>query len=280
VKRLLDETSTVSVLVNRGDGSFDPRRDFETRGGPDAVVIADLNGDGAPDLATADGVTSAVSVLLNRGGGRFERAGDYEVGGGFPSFAVGDLNGDGKPDLVAAGADWLYVLMNSGGGTFGPRRAYPARGRAAIGDLNGDGKPDLATSSVSVLLNRGGGSFELGVDFPEGTSIAIGDVNGDGRPDLVTVDGEAGEPGSSVSVRINTPGLCNVQEVRSDFRPIGLAPARRILARGHCRVGKVRRRFDKYVKKGRVISQRPLFGAVLPGGGKVNLVVSRGKRLS
>ena len=37
------------------------------------------------------------------------------------------------------------------------------------------------------------------------------------------------------------------------FHPLGLAAAKRILARGNCRVGKVRHAFHKYVKKGRVI---------------------------
>jgi beta-lactam-binding protein with PASTA domain len=43
-------------------------------------------------------------------------------------------------------------------------------------------------------------------------------------------------------------------------------------------MAKVRRAYSPWVKKGRVISQKPKFGAVLPGGGKVNLVVSRGRK--
>jgi beta-lactam-binding protein with PASTA domain len=83
-------------------------------------------------------------------------------------------------------------------------------------------------------------------------------------------------------VRINIPGLCNVPEVRwtQVLYPLKLAAAKRILARGHCRVGKVRYAFHRDVKKGRVISQQPRFGAVLPGGGRVNLVVSRGRKPS
>jgi hypothetical protein len=44
------------------------------------------------------------------------------------------------------------------------------------------------------------------------------------------------------------------------------------------RVGKIRRAFSKTVKRGRVISEKPKPGMVLPKRGKVNLVVSRGRK--
>ena len=75
---------------------------------------------------------------------------------------------------------------------------------------------------------------------------------------------------------LNTPGLCTVQNVEGKTLPT----AKRTLARANCRVGKIRRAYSKSVKRGRVISQRPRFGAVLRGGGKVNLVVSRGRKPS
>ena len=94
------------------------------------------------------------------------------------------------------------------------------------------------------------------------------DLNGDDKPDLVTTGKR------SLNVLINTPGLCNVQGV------VGMTPAaaKRELARVNCRAGKVSRASSKRVKRGRVVSQKPRFGAVLRGGGKVNLVVSRGSK--
>ena len=77
-----------------------------------------------------------------------------------------------------------------------------------------------------------------------------------------------------VAVLIDTPGLCNVQNV------YGLTPtaASRTLGSVNCQVGKISRVYSRWAKKGLVISQKPKFGAVLAGGGKVNLVVSKGKR--
>jgi FG-GAP repeat/PASTA domain len=158
-------------------------------------------------------------------------------------------------------------------------------GSVVIGDLNDDGKPDLATESfgftyygvgsfsiVSVLVNKGNGSFRAKLDYETGyfpSSVAIGDLNGDGKSDLVTANYRG------ISVLLNTPGLCTVQDVKRQRLPA----AKRTIARANCRVGKIRRAYSR-VKLGHVISQKPNFGAVLPGGSKVDLVVSRGRRPS
>jgi beta-lactam-binding protein with PASTA domain len=57
-----------------------------------------------------------------------------------------------------------------------------------------------------------------------------------------------------------------------------LPGAKRAIARANCRVGKIRRAYSKTVKRGRVISEKPEPGTVLPNRGRVNLVVSRGRR--
>ena len=73
---------------------------------------------------------------------------------------------------------------------------------------------------------------------------------------------------------LSKPGLCDVQYVLDT--PLKFAKA--WLVRGNCRVGKLRHAYSVNVGRGHVISQRPKFGAVLAKGGKVNLVVSKGRR--
>jgi len=92
--------SSVSVLFNMSDGSFEAKVDYAAGFGGTSVAIGDLKGDGGPDLATANWYADTVSVPANRGDGSFQAKLDYATGYGTGpvSVAIGDLNGDRKPD--------------------------------------------------------------------------------------------------------------------------------------------------------------------------------------
>jgi hypothetical protein len=285
------ETDTVAVLLNNGDGSLRPPVSYPAGDEPFWVAIGDLDGDGEPDLATANlGSRSTTSVFLNKGNGTFAARVDYAAGADPVSLAIADVTGDRKPDLAlshfgsVSRPNFVSVLPNDGRGRFATRRNYTiveGQGSIAVGDVNGDGRGDVVTVAddtdrLSVLVNGGGGRMRPALSYPTGPgpqAVAIGDLDGDGRPDLVTAN-NVSDVSNSVTVLLAKPGRCNVQDVVK----LTLAAAKASLARGHCSVGVVRSAYSKTMQRGRVVAERPVFGAVLPGGAKVTLVLSRGRR--
>jgi hypothetical protein len=187
---------------------FDGVGTFET-----PVAIADLNGDGIPDiLATAgDGLT----VLMGGPGLSFGAPRHYAqavVGVGLGLSAryqsqILDVNGDGIPDVVNAGPHGIYISYGQADGTFGSAPAYEATGvigYATVADFNGDGIPDVVATgdaSIKVSLGKGDGTFAEPVAAPNGDGslnfgtplsatgahIAHGDFNGDGKLDLLAI---------------------------------------------------------------------------------------------
>lgn len=165
------------------------------------LALADLNGDGKPDLLSSGG-----SLFPGNGDGTFSTPGDDNATGAEPrGVAIGDLDGDGRPDVVTAdaGAGAVSVLMGTGEGSFGAARRVDVGGRpslVALGDLDRDGHTDIAVANtasgtLSVLLGIGDGTFPRRTDIEAGaspTSVTIGDLDANGTQDVVTGDGRDG----------------------------------------------------------------------------------------
>lgn len=218
--------NSVLVFTQTATGTFNAPVAYAVGGDPQAVTVADLDGNGLADIAAAT-TANTVSVLLQTGAGVFASAVGYPTGVQPVAIKAVDLNGDGKLDLLTAnygaslspGTQGLSVLIQGAPGTFAAPVHYPTDYRAsglAVGDLNGDGSPDVAVAcaglpgypgAVSVFIQGGivAGALLPPVNYtgawgPMG--VALADLDGDGRPDLVLADGD-------IVVRLNsatTPG--------------------------------------------------------------------------
>jgi Bacterial Ig-like domain (group 3)/FG-GAP-like repeat len=220
----LCSSGTVGVLLGKGDGTFQAPVSYGSGGAQtDSIAIADVNGDGKPDVVVANfyastdlggSMTGTVGVLLGKGDGTFQAPLIYSSGGYGPSsIAVADVNNDGRPDLLVANRFFcgstntacVAVLLGNGDGTFqaavtnasGPEYGYSV----VAADVNGDGKPDLLVGStcilspyncadlVGVLLGNGDGTFQTVVTYNSGegyqSSVQVADINGDGKLDLL-----------------------------------------------------------------------------------------------
>lgn len=205
--------NAITVLRNTTIGqnvNFSSNIGFGTAGEPVGVAIVDLNGDGKPDLVSANNFavgTPAISVLKNTSGkGNISFSGNKDFGtpGNSLGISLGicDLDADGKLDVIAAGyynnsisvfknqssLDTISLLFNqefSGG-----------NGHMSMGNLDGDGKPDIVVGtpiakSISVFRN---GSSVNDITFRNTAKYSLSstsqnnfteDIDGDGRPDII-----------------------------------------------------------------------------------------------
>lgn len=209
---------TVAILLGNGDGTFQPAVAYDSGGYESlSVTVADINGDGKPDLVVANLCAQfndigfgegAVAVLLGNGDGTFQSALTFDPLANDSEFAVArDVNGDGRPDLLVSNCmpsdravcgiqpGVISVLLGNGDGTFQPAKTYQTAGdfadRLSVADLNGDRKLDLAVATgegVEVWLGNGDGTFHAQKSYiSEGSrAVVVADMNRNGNPDLVS----------------------------------------------------------------------------------------------
>ncbi|MEO7310427.1 MAG: FG-GAP-like repeat-containing protein [Chitinophagaceae bacterium] len=201
--------SPISVIRNTSAGgvvSFAPRQDFGSGTQATFVVIADVDGDGKPDLFVGFW-GSTMQIYRNTSvPGTISFAPPVGIANGVSPYsqngAIDDIDGDGKPDLaVARGINKVMILRNlSTPGTIAfdtPLEFSTATNSfdVSLGDMDGDGKPDLVVSndvsgSISLLRNisvSGSIQFAAKVDFVTGPNpggVSLADIDGDGKLDI------------------------------------------------------------------------------------------------
>ncbi len=229
---LLTLGTTATAPAARADTGPEPAfaaaTSYATDINPESVAIGDVNGDGHPDIVTANSGYDNVTVLLGTGTGAFELGIPYSVStvgepnGTQPvSVALGDVDGDGHPDIVTAdsgttteGLAWgVSILTNKGDGSFGTPRVLPAGANplsVALGDLDGDGVADIVTANGGAeapvaLFSRD--DFAAPVSLGGGAQmvpvfVTLSDVDDDGLLDVVTANNSY----DAVSIYLNVGG--------------------------------------------------------------------------
>ncbi len=246
---------SIQILLGDGAGSFHLSQTFQAGMNPGNLVVADLNGDGKPDVVMVDSGQLGQSnqpgglfVILSQAGGTFANPVSYSAGANPAGAAVGDLNGDGKPDLAIATSTLdstgfrqgsLEVFFNDGKGTFASPAITPIDSgpvAIAISDVNVDGVPDIVISNccgfndLNLLLGNGDGTFQALQEIPAGASpqgMAIADFDGNGKPDLAVAASGGGIIATGyVTVTLNAPfvGPSVVSVNAGSFIPGAVAP--------------------------------------------------------
>jgi hypothetical protein len=205
---------TVWVSLGKGDGTFQAGIPSAGPAGSTitAINVADVNGDGKPDVIVTgakDLTTSFVATMLGNGDGSFQAPieSDFHTFHVPQGVVLADYDGDGILDLAFVSGFSIQTLLGNGDGTFriGPSTSCTQvpLNVVATGDFNKDGKADLVVTLydlfstgfdfVDVFPGNGDGSFGnpqmvvgSGSPYVGAITAAVGDFNGDGNLDIAT----------------------------------------------------------------------------------------------
>ncbi len=190
----------LTVFTGDGTGSFSNIQNYTADAGIRGLVVLDSDGDGFPDIVTANRDASNVSILMNNTDGTFSSPINFEGNGnGETAAATSDVNGDGIMDLFlgAIYSDDVMLWLGDGNGNFIFKDEVAVGNgpwMVVSGDVNNDGIPDVVCanssgSSFSIVLCDSLGNLSSPTNYSVGNfplSVDLGDVDGDLDLDIVT----------------------------------------------------------------------------------------------
>lgn len=201
--------ASVSVLLNRGDGTFAPSQTIlalPAMGRHRALVAADFNNDRTLDLAvtTEDwggGPGATITVALGTGDGTFQPPREIPAPMSVNFMAAGDFDRDGSLDLALSNGALIMMRGLGDGGFAPPAMIYDGgsieAGGVVVTDLDGDKILDLLSSNGKLLHHRGNGdgTFAAPLGLAQaGNPDFVADLNHDGFLDVVARGGGGGPP--------------------------------------------------------------------------------------
>ncbi len=143
----------IVIALGNGDGTFQPPR--ESVPSTPAFTLADMNGDGRPDLIAVS-PAPALTVSLGQPNGTFEPSATFPLSSTPIGLVAVDMTGDGRPDVLAVNASSIQVFPSQPNGSFlvPVTTALPfntARTFVAA-DFNGDRRLDAAIFDPNLGL--------------------------------------------------------------------------------------------------------------------------------
>ena len=180
-----------------------------------SLVVADLNGDGRPDIAYFGGDPKELVILYNEGTNGWSAPKRFPIEDGQltqNALVAGDLHGDGRNDLLLLGDPQLYLFTQKADHTFGEPEKIPYSGSVKalqIQDIDGDGRNDLllvnweSPTPFRFRLQTSPGRFGPEYYFPMDAirSYAADDLEGNKKPQIVTIAAASGRAQISEFVR-------------------------------------------------------------------------------
>ncbi len=125
----------ISVLLNKGNGTFDTTVYVHSGGYPFRTFVSDIDNDNDIDILVTNYKSDSISILLNNGDATFSEPIQYPTGNTPASIFIADFNNDSYYDLVVGNRDSDDILVYANRGIANGIDDNSVNGRPLIFEL-------------------------------------------------------------------------------------------------------------------------------------------------